>query len=140
MNYNNPPLISTDPLGTDLALDGSGDLVISPQGDLATYDQTDNVLQMISTRVQTIPRTYIFGHDLGSSLGTLVDEPITDDLQTAAFQAINAALIVDPRIIQVTNVNVQQSSAGLIASITVVVVGQGTVKTSVPVGGVNGGI
>lgn len=136
MNYTTPPLISTDPLGTDLALDSSGDLIITSQGDLATYNQTDNVLQMISTRVQTIPSTYIFGNDLGSNLGTLVDEPITGALQTSAFQYINAALIVDPRIIKVNNVNVQQGSAGLVASISVEVVGQGTVKTTVPIGGV----
>jgi phage baseplate assembly protein W len=86
--------------------------------------------------VQTIPSTYIFGNDLGSNLGTLVDELITDDLQTSAFQAINATLIVDPRIIQVTSVNVQQSNSGLVASIAVEVIGQGTVKTTVPIGGV----
>lgn len=136
MNYTNPPLPSTDPLGTDLALDSTGDLIISPQGDITTVNTTNNVLQMISTRVQTIPSTYIFGNDLGSNLGTLVDELITDDLQTSAFQAINATLIVDPRIIQVTSVNVQQSNSGLVASIAVEVIGQGTVKTTVPIGGV----
>jgi len=136
LNYTNPPLPSTDPLGTDLALDSTGDLIISPQGDITTVNTTNNVLQMISTRVQTIPSTYIFGNDLGSNLGTLVDELITDDLQTSAFQAINATLIVDPRIIQVTSVNVQQSNSGLVASIAVEVIGQGTVKTTVPIGGV----
>ena len=135
MNYSNPPLPSTDPLGEDLALDEAGDLIISPQGDLMAYTQNDNVLQMISTRVQTIPSTYIFGNDLGSNLGTLVDEPITDDLQTRAFQYINAALIVDPRVIQVLSVDVSKGDDQIIADIAVDIIGQGIVKTSVPIGG-----
>lgn len=139
MNYNNPSLPSNDPLGTDLALDSNGDLIISPQGDLALQTQTNNVLQMISTRVQTIPGTYIFGNDLGSELGQLVDEPITDAVQKRAFQYINAALIVDPRVIQVIKVSVQQGNGDqLIASIAVDIIGQGITKITVPIGGVSG--
>ncbi|WP_088187537.1 hypothetical protein [Desulfosporosinus sp. FKA] len=138
MNYSNPPLQFNDPLGTDLALDETGDLIISPQGDLMLYTQNDNVLQMISTRVQTIPSTYIFGNDLGSDLGALVDEHITDDLQNQAFQAINAALIVDPRVIQVISVNVNKGDSQIIADIAVEIIGQGVIKTSIPIGGGSG--
>jgi phage baseplate assembly protein W len=112
MNYNVPPLDPTDPTGTDLALDVNGDLVLTTQGDIQTVSGIDNIKQVIGTRLQTIADTYIFGDDLGSDLGSMIDEPLTPSNIALIQQYIVNALSPDPRIQQINNIDVYNPDDG----------------------------
>jgi phage baseplate assembly protein W len=112
MEYTTPALDPTDPTGTDLALDVNGDLILTTQGDVQLSTSSDNIKQMIGTRLQTIPDTYIFGDDLGSELGSMIDEPLTPANIALIQQYIVNALSVDPRIIQINNIDVYNPDDG----------------------------
>lgn len=139
MDYNNPPLDPNDPLGTDLALDSNGDLILTPQGDVQTVSELDNIKQMIRVRLQTIPDSYLFGFDLGSQLGETVDEPLSPSTQKLIEQYTINALEADPRIVQVVSVvpNIIDLDS-LEVTIDVEVAGIGEVQTSIPIGGNSG--
>lgn len=141
MNYNTPPLDSTDPLGSDLALDANGDLIINAQGDVQIVSGQDNVAQMIRVRLQTMPDSYLFGSDLGSDLGKMVDAPLNPPNLKLIEQYVHNALIVDSRISQINSIRVVDPDDGtdrLFVTVNVTIVGNGIVQTTVPIGGVSG--
>lgn len=135
MDYNDPPLDPNDPLGTDLALDSNGDLILTPQGDVQTVSEIDNIKQAVRIRLQTIPDSYLFGDDLGSDLGETVDEALTPQAIKLIEQYAMNALEDDPRIIQINNLSVTSSDDQLTLSLDLDVVGVGSVQTAVAVGG-----
>lgn len=137
MNYNDPPLDPTDPLGTDLELNVNGDLVLTPQGDIELVSGVQNVKQMIRVRLQTRPDSYIFGTDLGSELGQTIDAPLSNKTQQDIQQFTTQAL-QDPRISNIDSVNGVDPNDGSMqyqVAINVTVAGDIDVQTTVPVGG-----
>lgn len=141
MDYYDPPIDPTDPAGTDLALDVNGDLVLTTQGDIQTVSDNDNIKQMIAIRIQTIADTYIFGDDLGSDLGSLIDEPLSPANIALVEQYITQALMVDPRIASIsdmTTYNPDDGSGLFYVTLTVITATGDIVETTVPIGGVTG--
>jgi phage baseplate assembly protein W len=111
MNYYDPPIDPTDPLGTDLALTPDGDLILTEHGDLQLVSGVDNAKQMIRVRLQTNPDTYIFGDDLGSQLGEMIDVPLNPP-NIALIQQYVADALTDPRIVQINSIDVYDPGDG----------------------------
>ncbi len=139
MNYTNPPLLSTDPAGTDLMIDSSGDLILSPQGDVSLITGDYNILQAINTRLRTIADTYIFGNDLGSALSNMVDEPDTDDNIALIKKYTSNSLLADPRIQNINTLEVYSPDDGsgmLYITLNLMTITGNQIITTVPVGSV----
>ncbi|EPZ47625.1 hypothetical protein N007_05045 [Alicyclobacillus acidoterrestris ATCC 49025] len=112
--------------------------MITTQGDISTSTNNDNIKQMIRVRIGTIPDTYIFGDDLGSELGTTIDEPLNPTNIALIQQYVSDALSVDPRVQQINSINVTDPNDGTMrffVSVNVTVAGYGDVSTTVPIGG-----
>lgn len=95
--------VSYDPLGTDLALDSNGNILLGGN-DLVTISGIPNLLQAINTRLQTEQGQMIKETTFG--ILTQVGNPGVGLSNSYAQMAIKASLIQDPRISQVENVNV----------------------------------
>lgn len=137
MNYNDPPIDPTDPQGTDLILDANGDLVLTTQGDIETITETENVKQMIRVRLQTMPDSYIFGTDLGSELGSTIDEPL-HALTESKIQDYVYNALTDPRILQINSVKAFDPNDGSMqyqVTVNVTAINVGEIETTVQIGG-----
>lgn len=138
MNYASPPVSPIDPQGTDLALDLSGDLVLTTQGDIATVDQMTNIKQMIRVRLQTIPDSYIFGTDLGSELGSTIDAPLNPPTISLIEQYVRNALAQDSRVLSIDSLTIHDPADGSMqfyVTLGLTVIGDLTIQTTVPIGG-----
>jgi len=85
-------------LGTDIAFDADGDLMVTPTGDLAIVSGVDCLLQDVQDWLRTLPSDLWkhpeFGCDANRLLGAL-DTPLNRAL---AQRAIRIALEDEPRI------------------------------------------
>lgn len=132
MPYSLP---ANDPLGTDIKLDPNGDLVITLSGSLEVVKQQDNVSQSVRTNLMTIPSMYLWGKNVGSSLAQYVDQPITPAMEQQIKNLITEKVSKDTRIIQVLNVNIDDSQRDtLIITIAALVVAVGVVQIPISVG------
>lgn len=130
------PLPSTDPLGTDLKLDENGDLVAMASGAIYTVSNEDNVAQAARVGLKTIPSTYLWGGDIGTTLAQYVDQPITPDVEIEIQNIIVETMSNDPRILQVQGVWVDDSQKDmLIFYIEAVVATIGDVQIPIVIGG-----
>lgn len=133
-----PSITPSDPSGTDLRLDMNGDIVLNPQGDIDLHTGVENVKQMIRSRLQTTPSTYIFGKDLGSELGKTIDDPLTPQKKNLIERYVYNALIIDPRVTKINSVSVVDPNDGsmrLLVTVNVAIVGYGNIQTTVSIGG-----
>ncbi|MBL0386233.1 hypothetical protein JJB07_06150 [Tumebacillus sp. ITR2] len=124
-----------DPLGTDLRLDESGDLVSTISGSLDLVSVEDNVNQAMRVRLQTVPSTYLWGTDVGTSLARYVDEPVTDlvkrEIQSLAAEQVSR----DSRILGVQEVSVDEVAANFLhVTVRASVAGLGAVQLPVRIG------
>ena len=102
-------LPSTDPLGTDFALDSNGELQITMSGAIETVCQKDNVAQAIRVNLMTNPHSYLWWDFVGTRLAEYVDQPLTESLKRSVQAIIFGAVESDPRIQAVQDVRIEQS-------------------------------
>lgn len=97
-------------LGTDLQLDSTGDLNVSPSGDLALVSGIADVWQATVLRLLTTLGTYLFESGYGTTLRHGIGSPMTAQLQTQIQNQINTTVLSDPRVQQITALTVAQRS------------------------------
>ena len=102
-------------LGRDLKLigdDEGADLAVSPTGDLATVSYEINLGQAMLNRLRTrIGELRDLGHEtLGSRLFEFVGEPNNPATRDKVKAVVKQALSREPRIREVTRVEVNQNS------------------------------
>jgi phage baseplate assembly protein W len=102
-------LPSTDPLGTDFALDSNGDVQVTMSGSIETVCHQDNVAQAIRVNLMTNPHSYLWGDFVGTRLAEYVDQPLTESLKRSVQAIIFGAVESDPRIQAVQDVRIEQS-------------------------------
>ena len=98
--------MSADPaIGVDIKLT-RGDLGYTRAGDLALVGDVspeDNIWQAVVLRLTTILGTHLFAPNYGTRLGQYVDEPVTDDLESAIIAEAKTTILQDPRVASVSN-------------------------------------
>lgn len=135
-----PPKVSralpaSDPLGTDIKLDPNGDLISTMSGSLDVVTQQDNVAQSVRTNLMTIPTMYLWGKNVGSSLASYIDQPITSAMEQEIKNLITEKVSRDPRIIQVLDVKIDDSQRDtLVITIVALVAAIGVVQIPIDVG------
>jgi len=105
-------------IGKDLKLkfDQLGaDLTATPEGDLDTVSHEDNLAQAIIARLMTEEgELQDVGHaDYGSRLHELIGEPNTERTRERIKNLVRDCLTQEPRIKEVTSVNVKTNSEDL---------------------------
>jgi phage baseplate assembly protein W len=131
-------ITAADPaIGVDIALN-SGDLGYGQGGDLSLIGDaapSDNVWQAINLRLITVLGTYNWQNGYGTLLGNFVDEPVTDDLQIQIEQEIKKNVLLDPRVVAITNLQLSFDSGSITVQLTVVDATGVTSSGSASVGG-----
>lgn len=121
--------VPTDPYGTDLALDPTGQFVLTGTGDLATTSGPANVLGALARRLATalggVPLHPTFGSRLADAVGLPVGQATA--LRSYVLQALRA----DPRVAAVPAVTVQVQGTVVTMQATVQLVGQPGTQTLV---------
>ena len=93
-------------LGRDILVDADGDLVISPIKDLAQVRYSDNLKQAIVNRLRTQKGELALHPDYGSRLPELVGSPGNEITLGLIKLRVREALLQEPRIQEIDNVNV----------------------------------
>ena len=105
---------NVDPaIGCDIRLDAGADLAVTPGGDLDLIGNVrpqDNVWQATILRLITTLGTYLFENGYGTNLRQFVDQPMTPNLKRIIEAQINATVLSDPRVQEVTNLQVTQNT------------------------------
>lgn len=102
---------NTNPYGVDLAIDpNTGDLVVWPNGALATMEGPNNAVQAVLLWIKSSPGEVVLHPDFGSSfndslVGAKLNIPALDGLARAEFKNI---LAQDSRFLAISNVEVSQ--------------------------------
>lgn len=129
-------------IGVDLRLDATGDLAVTPGGDLALVgDQvpSDNVWQAVALRLLTGLGTYLWDVDgYGTRARQMVDAPMTDVNQAALEAEVRSTVLSDPRVTEVVALDVapvDDAGDGLAASMQLTDVSGANVGGAVTVGG-----
>lgn len=103
-----------DPLiGVDIKLNGN-DLGVTQSGDLDIIgqdDSADNVWQAVWLRLMTTLGTYLFADQYGTQARQFIDEPITDKLMAALKTEVSNTISTDPRVANISNLQVAQSGS-----------------------------
>lgn len=93
-------------LGTDLYL-MEGDLVIGPDGDLATVSDTENLRQALYLRLLADKGELILHPDYGSEIYKYISRVMTPDRREKLKSAVAACIIQDPRVEKVLAVEIE---------------------------------
>ena len=92
--------MSNEHLGVDLLMDGDGELVVSPSGDLAiTRDGRVCLLQDIAHLLETPPGDLFSHPEYGSGLGRLLGDSRPANLRGMVERTITDALAYSPQIL-----------------------------------------
>ncbi len=95
-------------LGKDIQM-VDNDIVINNQNDFATVTFYDNLGQAVKNRLQTILGEMQANTDYGSKLGLLIGRQKDDLLKQEIESEIRFTLLQEPRIDDVTNIEVTYS-------------------------------
>ena len=85
-------------LGTDIALDEEGDLIVTPTGDLAVVSSLDCLLQDVQDRLRSLPGDLWKHAEFGCDTNRLLGAPDTPLNRALAQRGIRMALEDEPRI------------------------------------------
>jgi len=85
-------------LGTDIAFDADGNLMVTPTGDLSVVYGVDCLLQDVQDRLRTLPSDLWKHPEFGCDANRLLGAPDTPLNLTLAQRAIRIALEDEPRI------------------------------------------
>ena len=96
-----------DLYGIDFAFGASGDLVLSPSGQVLTIAGSDNVKEAIVRRVATALGESYRHPDYGSKLPDLVGEENDDVTWAKAVRTVKQALALEPRVGEISDVYVR---------------------------------
>ncbi|MGD8719593.1 MAG: hypothetical protein PVH29_12335 [Candidatus Zixiibacteriota bacterium] len=96
-----------DLYGIDFAFDASGDLVLSPSGQVLTIAGADNVKEAIIRRISTALGESCRHPDYGSKLPDLVGEENDDVTWARAVRTVKQALALEPRVGEISDVYVR---------------------------------
>ena len=102
-------------IGVDIRLDtaASSDLSVTPNGDLdlvGNVEPAQNVWQSTILRLLTTLGTYFFQDGYGTALRQYIDAPMTDVLTQQIKTEVNRTILSDPRVQQITNLEVKAST------------------------------
>jgi phage baseplate assembly protein W len=110
--------VTTSLLGVDIALDNHGLLNLDTTKDLIVVSGDNNMAQAIRLRLVTFLRELTMHPDYGNKLLESLGKT-SDTLIPVAYAATIEALLADPRVLRVTNVNITQRGDALICNLTV---------------------
>lgn len=85
-------------LGTDIAFDSDGDLMVTPTGDLAMVSGVDCLMQDVQDRLRTLLSDLWKHPEFGCDANRLLGAPDTPLNRALAMRAIRIALEDEPRI------------------------------------------
>lgn len=94
----------------------SGDIGVSSTGDISLVSDIDNLQQRIINKLSTNQDYYLFG-DFGSMTKSLIDST-GGDLINQLQQSVTAALLNEPDIASVDDVNVTQDGDAFYVSVS----------------------
>lgn len=100
-------------IGVDLRLDGTADLGVTAGGDLDLVGNAvpaENVWQATLLRLMTTLGTYLFQSRYGTLLRKSVDAPMTVALEQQIRSTVNATVLGDRRVKQITRLAVSQTA------------------------------
>lgn len=124
-----------DPLGTDLHLDESGDLVVTMSGSLDMVTGQSNVAQSTRINLQTVPHTYLWGTTVGSRISDLVDQPLTEAVKEQIHSLVRDRLSRDPRILGIQGIELDDSQRDVLqVTVHAVVAALGAVQLPFRIG------
>lgn len=107
-------------IGVDLRLDPTADLATTPSGDLDLIGNDipmQNVWQAVVLRLITTLGTYLFQVDeddnlnYGTTLRRSIDMPMTSELKQKIETEVANTVLSDPRVQQITRLEVTQTTA-----------------------------
>lgn len=107
----------SDPLGTDLLVTATGDLQYTATGDLATASGIANLLGALSRRLDSALGTLPLHPTYGSGLSTVLGDPLLGPAVVTGY--VTLTLLQDPRVQQVSHVQVTASGDAWVVSATV---------------------
>lgn len=87
-----------DHLGTDIAFDADGDLMVTPTGDIALATGEICLLQNVQDRLRTVPSDLWKHPEFGCETNRLLGAPDTPLNRALAQRSIRIALESEPRI------------------------------------------
>lgn len=95
-----------DQYGTDLAISDAGDLIVWPNGELATYSGPDTCIQALRFRVLTMRGELPLHPEAGSGFPKLVGTRNLELLLSEANQELRTLLEEDPRFLSAKDLKV----------------------------------
>jgi phage baseplate assembly protein W len=124
----------------DLRLDHTGDLAVTPSGDLDLVGNAvpiQNIWQAVTLRLLTTLGTYLFQDGYGTLLRRFVAQPMTPSLRQQIKNEVNTTVLADPRVKQITRLEVAQSTdpQGYQIALSIVTVSSQTIGGTLTVTG-----
>lgn len=102
-----------DLLGTDIQLDSSGQVILTTNGDLQLVSGVPNLVQALTLRLNTPVGTHVYDPAYGNQAFDHVGESTSTYFFNLVAALVARAIVADPRIDSVTDVDVSQTGTVL---------------------------